>query len=218
MNLSELLNGGYNGLYGEVVTEDCYKLKDLDFVPEIIFDFGSNVGVFTRYARELFPNAKIISVEPHKDNFNTQLKYTEKDNVVFLNKAIGKGVAFRYENDINGAHESYVNVTESDDKELNESDVECIMIDKLISEHLKDGQKSFLKLDIEGNEKVIWTHKPSMEALKRIDFIAMELHYLSRHWKQEDKDNTDKMIDTLCETHECLFVSPMFYAKKSNNG
>ena len=35
-HLNQTLNGGYNGLYGEVVTEDCYHLKTLDFVPEMI--------------------------------------------------------------------------------------------------------------------------------------------------------------------------------------
>ena len=69
MELENTLNGGYNGLYGEVVTEDCYRLKTLGFVPDVIFDLGANIGVFTRYARDMFNNAKIISVEPNLDNF-----------------------------------------------------------------------------------------------------------------------------------------------------
>lgn len=214
MNLSELLNGGYNGLYGEVVTEDCYKLKELSFVPDVIFDLGSNVGVFTRYASSLFPNAKIISVEPNSDNYNTQLELTNGNNVVFIKKAIGKVSTFRMKGAINGAHEKYVNLEEPKNDTFKISEVESIMIDELISENLKEGQKSFLKLDIEGNENVIWTHKGSMEKLKKIDAIAMELHFLSTHWTEEDKKNTMEVMDLLCETHMCKFVPPMFYAQK----
>jgi FkbM family methyltransferase len=209
MELENTLNGGYKGLYGEVVTEDCYKLKMLEFVPDIIFDLGANIGVFTRYAREMFPNAKIISVEPHLENFLNLTTFTKSENIVFINMAIGKGIAYRIASDVNGAHESYVN-----DVKGVKVGVGCVMPNKIIETYLLDSQKSYLKLDIEGNENIIWTDADSMKALKGIDFIAMELHFLASNWTEVDKDNTYKMMEYFKDTHECEFVPPMFYAKK----
>ena len=209
MELENSLNGGYKGLYGEVVTEDCYRLKQLDFVPDIIFDLGSNIGVFTRYAKDLFPSAHIISVEPHIDNFLSLKKFTESSNIDFINKAIGVGTIYRVPNDINGAHESYIN-----DSRFNATECDCVMPNELIATYLKDGKKSFLKLDIEGNENVIWKHSLSMRALKQIDFIAMELHFLATNWTEEDKANTYNVMQSFKDTHECEYLPPMFYAKK----
>ena len=213
-DLSGLLNGGFNGLYGEVVTTDCYKLNMLNYEPDVIFDLGANVGVFTRFARSLFPNATIISVEPHPDNFENLLKYTPSENVVFINKAIGQGSSFRFENEINGAHESYVNINISSGGTLFPTTIDCIMIDELVSTYLKKGQKSFLKLDIEGNENVIWKHNESMECLKMIDNIAMELHFVSINWEEEDCENTKKVMELLKQTHNCEYDNPIFYAEK----
>jgi FkbM family methyltransferase len=209
--LEDTLNGGYRGLYGEVVTEDCYRLKQLEFVPDVIFDLGANIGVFTRYAKELFPYAHIISVEPHSENFLDLKKYTENNNVDFINKAIGIGTIYRLASDINSAHESYIN----DSRFSNNSQlIECTTPNDLISLYLKATQKSFLKLDIEGNENVIWKHTESMAALKKIDFIAMELHFDSINWNDEDRANTYKMMEYFSDTHDCEFAAPMFYAKK----
>ena len=65
--LEESLNGGYKGLYGEVVDRDEYHLRDLadvvsindpkfihdpghprgfNFIPDVVIDLGANVGVF----------------------------------------------------------------------------------------------------------------------------------------------------------------------------
>lgn len=203
--IEDTLNGGYGGLYGEVVTEDCYRLKDLTFVPDVIFDFGANVGVFTRYAREMFPNALIISVEPHADNYENLLKFTDATNIIFINKAIGDGKVCRINNDINGAHESYINY---DMKQFTQSDwiyssAESVMPHELISKYLKAGQKSFLKLDIEGNENKIFADKNSMEAISKIDCISMELHFLAQHWTDEDRKKALEELDKLNKTHHC---------------
>jgi FkbM family methyltransferase len=207
MELENTLNGGYNAVYEEVVTADCYKLKDLDFVPDIIFDLGANVGVFTRHARDIFPNAKIISVEPHLENFVHLENFTKSDNIVFINMAIGKGKIFKFDlpHNHHGAHESYISSDVKSEKisaistqyweesEAQKVTTESIMPDKLIKKYLSNGQKSYLKLDIEGNENIIWTHKPSMEALKSIDFISMELHFLAR----THSNNTSEFVRVL---------------------
>ena len=228
---NSLLYDGYNLLYGEIITNDSYKLKHLKefgFTPDVIFDLGANIGVFTRYAIDIYPNAKIISVEPHLENFSNLTHFTKSDNVVFINRAIGMGIIYKLElpNLHNGTHESYVNLDVNQEKvKINATEywqdcegekfsIKCIMPDELINKYLKNGQKSYLKLDIEGNENIIWTHKESMEVLNKIDFIAMELHFLARNWTEKDIENTNKMMEYFSETHDCEFIAPMFYAKK----
>src|SRR5271154_1216058 len=89
--IEDTLNGGYGGLYGEVVTHDCYRLKKLPFIPEIIYDMGSNVGCFSLFAKSLFPNAKIIAVEPDDENYSHYLRFvaTKYKDVLIIHRAIG---------------------------------------------------------------------------------------------------------------------------------
>src|SRR3970040_2053414 len=52
----------------EVVVLEGYKLK-LNFEPSVIIDGGANIGLTTIFYKQKFPNAKIITVEPDKSNF-----------------------------------------------------------------------------------------------------------------------------------------------------
>lgn len=223
MKLEQTLNGGYAGLYGEVVTEDCYGLRKLNFSPDVIIDMGANVGVFSRFARELFPESKIISIEPDADNFSNLIKFTSQDNAIFINKAIGVGKIWRCLQDINGAHESYLSsglglplVVGQLIPKIVETEIQTIMPDELISEYIKDGMKSIAKVDVEGGENAIFTHSPSMEALKKIDYIAMEIHWtaLSGAQIEEVQQKTFESLASFIPTHNCRLINTMFYATK----
>ena len=218
------LNGGFNGLYGEVVTEDIYRIKTIEFIPDVIFDMGSNIGIFTRFARSLFPDALIIAVEPNIDNCGVFIRFTEPDNkIVLINKAIGDGGLWRCIGAANGAHECYLSeglgypqkdLIVRDDIIM--SDVETIMPDEIINRYLKDGMKSMLKLDIEGGENIIWNHKPSMDAIKKIDYIAAEIHFfaLDGTGADEVREKTMEGLKELEETHYCKLDNVNFWATK----
>lgn len=221
-NLQDTLNGGFNGLYGEVVTHDCYKLKQLTFVPDCIIDCGANVGVFTRYARSLFPSALIIAVEPDAENYAHLVKFTHGENIIFINKAIGLNGVSRRVGIINGAHESYVSdgigmdeVIQSGEK-VEKVDIETIMPDELINQYWKHGMKSILKLDIELNESVIWNHKPSMEAIKNIDYFTGECHWsmLTGNAVKESKKRTLEALHSFDDTHYMEIDHTNFWATK----
>jgi hypothetical protein len=104
--LEDTLGGGWPGLYGEVVTEDCYRLRQLDFVPDIVFDIGANVGTFTRHARSLWPRAVIVAVEPDKANCAHFRKFTPMHNIFLLEAAIGVCDIWRCTTAANGAGEA----------------------------------------------------------------------------------------------------------------
>lgn len=110
MIIDEIWEGAYKGLYGEVVTEDIYRIRQLQFIPDVIFDLGANVGTFSKFARELFPNALIVAIEPDAQNIEYFKEFNNPvdNNIVLHNLAIGNGEMFRVDGALNGAHECYI--------------------------------------------------------------------------------------------------------------
>lgn len=221
--LEDSLNGGYGGLYGEVVTEDSYRLKKLTFVPDFILDLGANVGVFSRFARQLFPSAQIISVEPNPSNCEVFRTFTEDKSIVLLEAAIGTGTIWRCDGAVNGAHECYLSsglgypfTKGVAIPKINETCLEALMPDKIINDLVKEGMKTVVKIDIEGNENIIFTHEPSMEALRRMNYVTMEIHWgcLSGNLRDEICQKTFEACASFIPTHDCQLINTMFYAIK----
>lgn len=201
------------GIHHEVVVSDCYRLKELRFVPDVIFDIGANIGVFSEYAGSLFSKARIIAVEPDKRNieqFRARVHAVE-------NLAIGHGSVYHMENLWGGAQECYhtkmmgyhgLSVSER----YSASEVESITLDILVKAHLGDGERFILKIDCEGAENAIFDHSESMEIMKAADYIAMELHYFSADGCI--REATDNILRSLEATHDCKKITNMFYATK----
>jgi FkbM family methyltransferase len=220
--LNETLNGNYPSLFGEVVTSDIYRLRTLDFVPDVVIDLGANVGAFTRFARELFPNALIVSVEPDKENFHHLVKFTPPENIIFINKAIGLGKVWRGVTAANGSGATYLSSglgypeKEMGGATMEPSELETIMPDELIKAYVKNGQKILIKIDIEGNEHTIFTHQPSMEAIKKAEYICMEVHFYALNGGLTDDVNegTMRALKHFEATHNIELDNVNFYARK----
>jgi FkbM family methyltransferase len=226
--LEDTLNGGYKGVYGEVVEADCYRIREPMPIPDVIFDLGANIGVFTRFARELFPNALIVCIEPDAGNFKNLIKFTPPENIVMINKAIGNdGTVWHYKDAINGSHECYLSDGLWYEKNLladeemiggciEIANVETTMPDKLVKEYVKHGQTYMFKIDIEGNENTLWSHDGTMNALKNASYICMEIHYYALHGAalHEVKKKTIDALTELQKTHWCLLQHTMFFALK----
>jgi FkbM family methyltransferase len=224
--LKETLNGGFDGLYGEVVTEDCYRLRRLSFDPDIIFDLGANVGVFARYARTLFPRAKIISVEPDAENCEHFRKFTTDGNTILIEAAIGKGEIYHFREVRNGAMAVYLSeglgYSPAAMKELTEEGhVEKIRMDtilpwNLIAGYYRSSMRSVMKIDIEGAENAIFEDSASIDCLKLMDYITMELHFFAHTGKElpEVRRKTMQALSELVDTHVCEMEGPIFRATK----
>jgi FkbM family methyltransferase len=224
MKIEDSLNGGYGGLYGEVVTEDCYRLKQLDFMPDIVFDIGANVGVFSKYVRTMWLTPKIIAVEPDPDNCKIYETFNIDATTVLIKKAIGNGKLWKVRNAENGAHETYL--TECTGFPLENCDplynieeapnIETIMVDELVDKYLKDGMKSVMKIDIEGNDNAIFEHKPSLDAIKKIDYVCMEVHQFALTQEELPKVKllTLQALTYIEQTHNVIFEGVNLYARK----
>jgi FkbM family methyltransferase len=217
----ETLKGGFGGLFGEVVTEDVYCLRKLTWTPDIIFDLGGNVGIFSHFCRQLWPNVLIIAVEPDIENYEHFKKFVKDDNMILINAAIGSGNIYRVQGAINGAHEVYLsNATgfseeglKSDERML-KTETKSITVAELVEKYLKPSQRSIMKIDIEGNENSIWEHEPSMEAIKKMDYMTLEIHRIALNGKDTPNVNelTDKALDSFEDTHYTRQEHVIFFA------
>ena len=164
---------GYAGLYGEVVTEDVYQLRTLQYVPDVIIDLGANVGVFSRYAHELFPNAAIFGVEPHEENIDHYKRFCP--NHALYRYAIGEGKLVKRFNPENGAHASYLTGTKPDG--FVEIQRVGMPLREFLELHAGIG-KVFVKMDIEGNEVNVLSDDRELDSIffHATSFVA-EIHF-----------------------------------------
>lgn len=236
------MDGQFSGLYGEVVTYDVYHVntvpdivsindpnyvhwkghKGLDFTPDVVLDLGANVGIFSRYARSLWKDALIVAVEPNPWNQSVFEEFTHDDKIILLKNAIGKGKMY-YGKGANGAMEVYLSqglgFNELAFQRLNEagttvdSSVTGIMLTDL--KKYCNG-KVILKLDIEGNETVIFNDPASMELMKTFEYICIELHFFASDGAQLEgvREKTEQVLESLKETHNTRYDHIYFYATK----
>ncbi len=228
-------------LYGEIIACDTYKLQSLIYLPDVVFDIGANIGVFTHYAHELFPNALIVAVEPHPANFAALQELMPSDNVALLNKGIGVDQILRYpdirsgnESRISGG-ESYISngfgykVPDLEGRATEKVATQPVLLDELYAEYVQPGQRLAVKLDCEGAENLLLNHPPSVEVLQRADFVTIELHpYWAMDQERDQSDIqtaaaahktlADRMYSILGATHRCDSEPPMFYAWRKPDG
>lgn len=216
---------GYQGLHGEVATEDIYRLRKLDFVPDVIIDLGGNIGVFALHARSLFPDALIVSVEPNPTNAEHYRRFVKPDGIktILIEAAIARGAVYRSTTVANGAGECYLSgglgypseLLPFDDR-LEEVDIKTIMLSDLVRLYVGKHAKSFLKLDIEGNEHVILTSENQMIAMSDFDAIGAEIHFYSLTGAQRNDVHYKTMaaLNSLKNTHEIELDNVNFWATK----
>lgn len=222
--IEDSLNGGYGGLYGEVVTHDCYHIKKLDFVPDVVYDIGANIGIFTRFARSLWPKAQIISVEPHPENIAVFKQFTPMYKIVLHEAALGQGQLWHNIGAPNGAHESYVSSGLGfDDAAMDQaastekSVIPTLTLADIVGGALKGNVKSVIKVDVEGAENCIWGDKKSMAILAKADYICLETHFYALHGgepMEQVRDRTLEAFDKIRQTHNVEFTHPYFQARK----
>lgn len=222
------LKRDYLGLYGEVVTCDTYKLKQLRFVPALVLDIGANIGIFSRFARQLWPQAKIVAVEPHEANCEYFRVMTHDPNTTLIQKALGRGKIYHgLTSVLNGSGETYLSAGLGyPEKRMQEefqtsgryvpSTVPTLMLSELAEAYWRPGMKTVLKVDCEGAENVIWGHKPSMDVLRNMDYLAMEIHYyaLDGALHPEVVEQTQAALKSLEATHVCFLEGVHFWATK----
>jgi len=213
-----------NGLRGEVIVEDIYGLRTLTGPIDVVFDLGANVGLFAEHARSLFPEAKIVCVEPHPENFaELQKRHGHDPKIVLINRAIGDGPVFHAVGAANGSCECYLpagfgyDLAEMRlDPRLTESEIRSIGVDDLVGEYAGWLDRYVIKMDIEGAENAVFADPLSRAALRGAAHLAIEVHHyaLNAEVHPEMVRNVDRVLAEFGQTHDCQMKHVIFTARR----
>jgi hypothetical protein len=95
-------------------------------------------------------------------------------------------------------------------------DIDHTSLCTVIESFLEDKRRAIIKVDCEGSENQIFGHPESMAALKKMEYIAMELHrYAFDHSEQPKVDalQRDALMD-LSQTHHLEQEGVHLWARK----
>ncbi len=154
----------------QVFVNGEYNVKFPDN-PKVIIDCGANVGMFSLYAKNKFPDARLICIEPDKSNFEVLQKnlsaYSDVslENAGLWNRETGLRIHDKYEMG-NWA----MVVEETDDQ----PDLHAISMDRLMSKYALQ-RIDILKIDIETSEKSVFAAGYE-NWLPKVKMIIIELH------------------------------------------
>ncbi|MFN8246984.1 MAG: FkbM family methyltransferase [Ferruginibacter sp.] len=157
-------------IFLQVFAELQYDIKFyLNFKPSVIVDCGSNVGYSILYFADLFPDAKIVGVEPDPRNFSVLQSNTASYPNVRLYQAGIWHTSARLDIRDSSDWSASLEVKESLEGSLMGLPLTQIMQENGIDEI------GILKLDIEGAEKAIFEHDPH-PWLSKTRCLIIELH------------------------------------------
>jgi FkbM family methyltransferase len=135
-------------MFDQVFLLDEYKI-DFSFEPEVIIDVGANIGLFSILMKNRFPGAKVICIEPDKENCEVLKKnLSSYNNVEIVNAGLWNSLTKLNVLDKYKAGHS-ARVVEED--AIN-GDVPAVTIDSLMKAFGLE-QVDILKIDIETSEK-----------------------------------------------------------------
>ncbi len=223
------LKSGFRTMFGEVCVRDFYRLYSVPFTPTVILDLGANVGVFTTFARCLFPEARIIALEPNPVNYDYLTKHTAHlPDVTYVQKALGVGPLWSGASTSIapywGSLQSYVSegqtgfprgeMSQLPDQPGRDGlvpyvpapEIQFTTLDALIEDYVDGEDLLLVKMDCEGGENYMFSHQPSMIAMRRADYLTMETHFYVKGTGTQHEENKRRIIaglSQLRDTHDC---------------
>ena len=163
-------------VFTQIFIKNEYKF-DVNRDPEFIVDAGANIGFASIYFANQFPNARILAIEPEKENFEILVKNTEP--YPNIEPIFGALWSERVEVDVVdrglGNWGFMIEATSSDRISPGPSHqkVQGMTVD-MILERYGIRQISILKLDIEGAELEVFRNSSSW--IDKVDSLIIELH------------------------------------------
>lgn len=147
---------------------------DLPFEPNSIIDGGANIGLATLFLKSRFPNAKVVCIEPDKDNF----RMLEK-NVGGLSDVTLIEGGLWHSNTYLTISDKYqlgkwAMIVEENENRVDESSIETFTIDDVMRISNLDSI-DLLKLDIETAERELFSENYE-NWLPKTKAIVIELH------------------------------------------
>lgn len=144
-----------------------------DFQPKVIIDCGSNIGYSTLFFANVYPDAQIYSIEPEKTNFKfLRFNTIFYDNIHVINSAIWDKETFaRLEGNELGDMGYMTVETGEDDKDA----FKTTTLSKIVADNSIE-KIDFIKIDIEGSEKEVFSEEKVDEWLSKVQVMAIVIH------------------------------------------
>jgi len=166
-------------VYRSLITDNEYNFVSSQ-EPEVIIDAGAHIGLAAIQFANKFPNAKIISIEPEKNNFYLLEQNTKKySNIIALQAALWDKVGEIELLDTGFDSWGFMTANDSQHDKYNvpllqkKHNVRSVTIESLFSEY-NLSRIDILKMDIEGAEiEVFRNHSPWVNHVRS---IIVELH------------------------------------------
>ncbi len=145
----------------------------IDFTPNVIVDAGANIGLTSLFYANKYPNAKIYSIEPDKENFETlQFNTNNYSNITCLNYGLWhQDTSLRVSDKFQGGKWAMV-VEEIDTEEP--GSIKAISLNSLISQ-FQLNQIDILKMDIESAEFEVFSKHFELW-IPKTKMMIVELH------------------------------------------
>ena len=158
--------------FKQVIVKEEYFVRFIN-PPSVIIDAGANIGLSAIYFANLFPEAKIISLEPELSNFSLLKENTKwYKNVIPIQAALWHQDTELIITNPEADHWAF-QVGENKQSTASNLLIPAVTIDALCKQfHIKN--IDLLKIDIEGAEEELF--KTNTQWLERVGFIAIELH------------------------------------------
>jgi FkbM family methyltransferase len=161
------------------------------YIPEVIIDLGSYIGLSAIYFANRFPTAKIICVEPSSDNYELlEINTKPYKNIVLIKAGIwSHKTKLKISKQVGGDWGNILEESEEEDA------IEAISIPDIV-ERFKLTKIDFLKIDIEGSEKQIFSNNTE-SWVELVNIVACETH--------------DRFLEGCTESYERLFSHDFDY-------
>lgn len=180
-------------LFYDIIVGEEYAIPD--FQPDFIIDAGANIGLFSIYFAERFPNTRIIAIEPESGNFSL-LSHNTKDYPEV--KCICKGLwsssgRLRIRNP-GGAKWAFEVLADPD------GDIEAVGLSDILSSYSPTAQNTLVKMDIEGSDVEVFAANTAW--LKQVRALYIEVH---GSWRQLFRA-IDPFMYSIMRRRESLYV------------
>lgn len=162
--------------FDQIFIDEEYNFESLN-KPKVIVDAGANVGLASIYFANKFPDAKIISIEPERSNFELLEKNTSPyPNITCIHAALWNQNKKINLIDPGLGKWGFMTEESGSSEKSSASDhglVDAITVEKIVQQ-FKLSSIDILKIDIEGAEREVF--KDSSPWLEKINSIIIELH------------------------------------------
>jgi len=152
---------------------DFYELGASSKKAPLIIDAGANIGASPVFFGCAFPKARIVAIEPEKDNFELLSANTQGLPVECVHGAVGCMPGSVALVDPGLGSWGFRTSSSDDCKPINQT-VQCVTINEIYNSHSHDCFPFIVKIDIEGGEHDLFSE--STEWVARTPLIIIELH------------------------------------------